>query len=468
MQMIQRAGETVIYALATALGQGAIATIRISGNDCCLMIDKVFKPAKKGTSLVAAHGHTLHFGRLVMNELLIDEVLISVFKAPRSYTGEEMIEISCHGSVYIQQTILNLLAKIGARPAEPGEFTLRAFLNGKMDLTQAEGVADLISSRSEAEHKIALNQMRGGFSRKLAELRSQLVDLASYLELELDFSEEDVEFADRTRLKALLNEVKQELIILRDSFQTGNVIRQGIPVAIAGRPNVGKSTLLNVLLNDERAIVSDIPGTTRDTVEDTLIIEGLLFRFIDTAGLRHTQDTVEQIGIERTYMALKKAAIILWLFDITEADADQIKEEWLEMREMLSDDQETVIIPVANKTDQLIELPRHLRNLLDMDPVYISARKRENIALLIDRLKQEASRFNLSGNLFITNNRHLEAIERTLTALDDTSSRIEEDLPTDLVADALRHALKYMGEITGEVYTDEILGNIFSKFCIGK
>jgi len=395
-------------------------------------------------------------------------VVITVFKGPHSYTGDNVVEISCHGSEYIQQRILEVLIDAGARIARHGEFTLRAFLNGRLDLSQAEAVADLISSQSKIAHDLAISQMRGGFSQRIKEMRSQLLDLASLLELELDFSEEDVEFADRSKLKALMNNIIAEMTNLAASFSLGNVIKKGVPVAIIGKPNVGKSTLLNALLNEERAIVSEIPGTTRDTIEDTLTTHGVTFRFIDTAGLRaHTNDTIETIGISRTYEKIKEAAAILYLFDISTITVDEIEELKTEFRDHI-DDPEKHFLLIGNKTDLMIEAPPHVTALFDLETIFISAKRKENVNLIIERLVKTVKTTNIADQAIVSNARHYDSIKSTLSALQEASAGLEANIPTDLIATDIRSALHHLGEITGEVTTDDILGNIFSKFCIGK
>lgn len=460
--------DDTICALSTPPGTSAIAVIRLSGKQAVSICSELFIPAGKKHKLDVVDSHTVHLGMFGEQDDLIDEVLLTLFRNPHSYTGEDVVEISCHGSLFIQQRILEALLKAGARMANPGEFTLRAFMNGKFDLSQAEAVADLISSNSKGAHDLALSQMRGGFSGKIKDLRKQLVDLASLLELELDFSEEDVEFADRHQLSSLLSELKKELGSLAESFSFGNVIKQGIPVAIIGKPNVGKSTLLNALLNEERAIVSDIPGTTRDTIEDTLTIKGFKFRFIDTAGLRsHSNDTIENIGIGRTYEKIREAAIILYTFDISSITAEEIDELKATFREHIEDPEKQFIL-VGNKTDLMMEAPQHITALFDLETIFISAKRKENINLIIDSLLRTVKSENIQDGAIVSNARHFDAITRTLKALESADEGFSEHRPTDLVAIDIRSALHYLGEITGEITTDELLGNIFGKFCIGK
>lgn len=457
-----------ICALSTPPGIGALAIIRLSGPEAISISSQFFKSRKLNFSVTQFKSHTAHFGNFSTENEVIDEVVITIFRNPHSYTGDDIVEISCHGSEYVQQRILEVLIDAGARMARAGEFTLRAFLNGKLDLSQAEAVADLISSRSKVAHDLALSQMRGGFSQKIKDMRSQLLDLASLLELELDFGEEDVEFADRSKLKELMNALIDEMKNLASSFSLGNVIKKGIPVAIIGKPNVGKSTLLNALLNEERAIVSDIPGTTRDTIEDTFTIHGITFRFIDTAGLRsHTTDTIETIGISRTYEKIKEASVILYLFDISTITEDEIDELKSEFRDHI-DDPEKHFLLIGNKTDLMIEAPHHITALFDLETIFISAKRKENINLIMERLVKTAKTTNIGDQAIISNARHYHSITSTLNALNEAAKGIEDNIPTDLIATDIRSALHHLAEITGEVSTEDILGNIFGKFCIGK
>ena len=457
-----------ICALSTPPGIGAIAVIRLSGPKAVSISNLLFHSRKTNYFVEQFETHTAHFGNLATENELIDEVVLTVFRKPHSYTGDDIVEISCHGSEYVQQRILEVLIDNGARMAREGEFTLRAFLNGRLDLSQAEAVADLISSHSKVAHDLALMQMRGGFSQKIKDMRTQLLDLASLLELELDFSEEDVEFADRSKLKALITGIISEMNALASSFSLGNVIKKGIPVAIIGKPNVGKSTLLNALLNEERAIVSDIPGTTRDTIEDMITTHGVTFRFIDTAGLRsHTTDTIETIGISRTYDKIKEASAILYLFDISTITAEEIEELREEFRDHI-DDPEKHFLLIGNKTDLMMENPPHITALFDLETIFISAKRKENINLIIDRLVKTVKAANISDRAIVSNARHYDSIISTLHSLEDAATGLEENIPTDLVATDIRSALHHLGEITGEVTTEDILGNIFGKFCIGK
>jgi tRNA modification GTPase len=456
-----------ICALATPAGSGALSLIRVSGSDTFAIGDKIFKPQKKNATITTAPTHTLLFGNICGEAELIDEVLVSIFRNPRSFSGEDSIEISCHGSPYIQQRIIQLLVDNGARMAKPGEFTLRAFLNGKFDLSQAEAVADLIASNAKLSHDLALDQMRGGFSNKIKELRSELVNFASLIELELDFSEEDVEFADRTKLIELLEKLKTEIGGLLKSFSVGNVLKNGIPVAIIGKPNVGKSTLLNTILHEEKAIVSEIPGTTRDSIEDTIVLDGVAFRFIDTAGLRDSEDQIENIGIERTMEKIKLAKIILFVFDVTKCDINQVKEVLEEHKAMIEDPDKKIIL-IGNKIDQLMETPHGFTDLVEMETIFISAKRKENISMISDSLLKSVNMEQFSDNTIVSNARHYEALSNALISIDEVEEGFGKNVPSDLIAIDIRKALHHLGEITGEVTTDEILGNIFGKFCIGK
>jgi tRNA modification GTPase len=456
-----------ICALATPGGQGALAIIRMSGKDAFEIGDRIFTPRKTDASISNAPTHTILFGDIGTEDELLDEVLVSIFRKPHSYTGEDSIEITCHGSFYIQQKIFQLLTDNGARMAGPGEFTLRAFLNGKFDLSQAEAVADLIASNSKASHDLALEQMRGGFSEKIARLRSELVNFVSLIELELDFSEEDVEFAGREDLLRLLRVIQKEIGSLKGSFAIGNVLKNGIPVAIIGKPNVGKSTLLNAILQEEKAIVSEIPGTTRDTIEDTIIHEGVAFRFIDTAGLRDSQDEIENMGIERTVEKIKQARIILFVFDVTECDVERVHEILEEYKTLIEDPEKKVIL-IGNKTDRLTEIPGGFKDLVELETIFISAKRKENINLIAESLLKTVNIDQLNDNTIVSNARHHEALTNALEAVREVEKGIKQNIPSDLIATDLRNALYHLGEITGQVTTDEILGNIFSNFCIGK
>lgn len=460
--------KDTICAPATAPGISAIAVIRVSGPDCFKVVSKCFKAAGKKKDFETIKPRYATLGEIVDGDKTIDEVLLTKFKAPSSYTGEDLVEISCHGSYYIQQQVLELLIKRGARPASPGEFTLRAFMNGKLDLSQAEAVADLIASNSAASHSIALNQMRGHFSQKIKVLRAQLLNFASLIELELDFSEEDVEFADRKQLMQLLDQTLQEVSTLTSSFSLGNVLKNGIPVAIVGKPNVGKSTLLNALLNEERAIVSEIPGTTRDAIEDTLSIGGVTFRFIDTAGLRRTTDQIEIIGIERTLEKINKAAIVLYIFDAAKTDFDEIVASINEFRQN-PENQSKPFILIANKIDLLEEMPQHFTDMVEFETIFVSAKRKENIHLITDSLLLHVNlKMAEEDQTLVTNTRHYDALLGTSKALEEIKSGLENNIPGDLLASELRSALYHLGTISGEVTNEEILGNIFANFCIGK
>ena len=446
--------KDTICALATGSGIGAIAIVRISGNQAINICNKVFSK-----NLEDVKSHTIHFGTIKNDKELIDEVLLSVFKNPYSFTGEDVIEISCHGSVFIQQQILQLLTKNGSRMANPGEFTLRAFTNGKMDLSQAEAVADLIASESKKAHKIAINQMRGGFSDDLKKLREQLINFASLIELELDFSEEDVEFANREQFNELLLLIKEKLTKLIDSFQLGNVIKNGIPVAILGAPNVGKSTLLNTLVNEDRAIVSEIAGTTRDTIEDVINIEGVQFRFIDTAGLRDTSNKIEIIGIQKALEKAEKAKVIIYLLDAT-ANFKAQEKEIKKIKKL-----QNKMIVVVNKTDLN---PNICKTLKKKNYLFISAKNKDGIEDLTKTITSIID-INLSSDeTIISNSRHQEELSKTLVEIIAVIEGLNNDISGDLLAINIRQALYHLGLITGEVTTDDLLGNIFSKFCIGK
>ncbi|MBL0309092.1 MAG: tRNA uridine-5-carboxymethylaminomethyl(34) synthesis GTPase MnmE [Bacteroidetes bacterium] len=469
-------GDT-IAALATPQGAGAIAVIRLSGPGAISITNKVFK----GKDLSKQPSHTIHYGHIMDGDKEVDEVMVSLFRAPKSFTTEDVVEISCHGSPFVAEQILRLLIQQGARAAKPGEFTLRAFMNGRIDLSQAEAVADLIASESSAAQELALKQMRGGVSSEIKTLRQELVHFASLLELELDFGEEDVEFADRKKLVALTDALQAQLKPLIESFQLGNVIKQGINTVIVGRPNAGKSTLLNLLLNEERAIVSEIPGTTRDTIEEVINIEGIRFRFMDTAGIRNTTDVVEKIGVERTMEKLKQSSVYLYLFDVNTTKPKELLQDLhhlglLGFKGMI----------IGNKIDKA-----HWQNtapfyrVLDIyktnvcSPeaalafpglLYISSQTHFNLSLLKEKLYRLVMKNSslAAQSTVITNLRHHQALVRAKDALDEVKAGIEKQISTDLIALEVKQALQYLGEITGEVTNDEILGNIFSKFCIGK
>ncbi len=457
--------QETICAIASASGAGAIAIIRLSGKESFSTLNRIFNT--KELWLEDNFTRKLLFGSIISENEMIDEVLVGVFRSPHSFTGEDSVEIYCHGSRFIQKTILELLLNEGVRLANPGEFTQRAFLNGKMDLSQAEAVADLIASSDRAAHQVAMNQMRGGFSNVLKQLREKLVNFSALLELELDFSEEDVEFANRKQLRTLLDEIKKEITSLIESFKLGNVIKNGIPVAIVGKPNVGKSTLLNTLLKEDRAIVSDIPGTTRDTIEDIFSIEGVTFRFIDTAGLRDSEDEIENLGIERTYQKIEQAAIVLYLVDVSVTTFEEIIEELNDFREHITNKEKKFII-VANKIDQLIESPHRFRDFVDLETVFISAKRNENIELLNDILVNSANLPDLSNSVILSNSRHFEALSRAMDAIENVENGFINNIPSDLIAIDIKDVLYHIGSITGEVTNNEILGTIFGKFCVGK
>lgn len=463
---MNRHTEDTIIALSTPAGNGAIAVLRLSGNKAFELTEKVFKPAGKKI-FSEFKSHTLHFGSVYENNELLDEVVVSIFRNPNSFTGEDVVEISCHGSIYIQQRIFQLFIKLGARVANAGEYTMRAFMNGRMDLSQAEAVADLVASSSEASHRIALQQMRGGFSGEIKELREQLIHFASMVELELDFSEEDVEFANRTQLKDLVSNLISHISHLSASFALGNVIKNGIPVAIAGEPNAGKSTLLNVLLNEERAIVSDIPGTTRDTIEDEITLDGIRFRFIDTAGIRETTDAIESLGIGRTYEKISTSAIVILLFDATQSDAKKLEETLKALRERINEN--TKVLAVANKCD--LEDEKAIRDKFkgQADVLFISAKKQENIDELKNKLLEFANVKLLDSNqTIVTNARHFEALNNANASLQNVYEGLDKKISGDLLAIDIRKALHHLGEITGQITTEDLLGSIFSRFCIGK
>jgi len=450
--------DDTIVALSTAQGISAIAVIRLSGNNALAIAQKVFQ----GKNLEEQPSHTIHFGSIKDGERTLDEVLVSVFKSPHSFTLENSVEISCHGSPVVVREIIKVLLAHGARLAEPGEFTKRAFLNGRFDLAQAEAVADLINAETENARQTAFNQMRGGFSNEIRHLREELIHFASLIELELDFGEEDVEFAKRDDLKNLVKKILSFTHSLIDSFNLGNVIKNGVPTVIAGRPNAGKSTLLNVLLNEEKAIVSEIPGTTRDAIEDEMILGGINFRFIDTAGLRETNDAIEAIGVERTHKQMKKASLILYLFDLSNTTEDEIHTELAGVVRL-----GIPFLKVGNKTDKAD--PALLRKLETQDFVLISASHKTNIQSLKDRI---LSRFNIKdvkqGDVMVTNLRHYQNLLQTSESLERVIKGMDTAVTGDFLAMDIRQALHYLGTITGQITSDDLLANIFSKFCIGK
>lgn len=458
--------KDTIVALATPSGAGAVAIVRVSGPKAIETVADVFESVKN-KDLRKQKTHTLHLGYIKDGEKIIDQVLVSLFKGTNSYTGEPTVEISCHGSTFIQQQIIQLLLRKGCRMATAGEFTMRSFLNGKMDLSQAEAVADLIASDNEAAHQLAMQQMRGGFSNEIARLREELLNFASLIELELDFSEEDVEFADRSAFRDLISRIQFVLKRLIDSFAVGNVIKNGIPVAIVGEPNVGKSTLLNALLNEERAIVSDIAGTTRDTIEDELVIDGIGFRFIDTAGIRETKDVVESIGIQKTFEKIDQAQLVLFLVENSRTkDIEGLKREIEEIKNKYP---QKALLVIMNKMDLLSEneisdLTSEISNL-----ILISAKNKEGIDALKNKLMRLVNTGALRNNeTIVTNTRHYDSLLKALEEIQKVQYGLDMGISADLMAIDIRQVLFYFGEITGQVTNDELLGNIFANFCIGK
>ena len=462
--------EGTIIANSSASGTAAISLLRLSGENAIDLVTSSFK-SKSGKKLSDQKSHAIHLGRIHNDGTEIDEVLVSVFKAPNSYTGENVVEISCHGSIYIQQEILQLFIRKGAKPAQPGEFTLRAFLNKKMDLSQAEAVADLIASESKAAHEVALNQMRGGYTQELILLRQKLLDFASLITLELDFSEEDVEFADRKELFALLDEIQMKIKSLADSFAYGSVIKKGVPVAIIGKPNAGKSSLLNALLNDNRAIVSSIAGTTRDTIEDTLIIKGIQFRFIDTAGLRETTDEIEAVGVAKAKEKALKAKVLLYLYDRNDANLNEIIKD---INEFMRDD--LILIPVESKVDLNKNaanefdsaLTKELNSKKILQPIKISTFDKISIESLKKFLFNQVSQMASNQDVIITNIRHYDALQNVLKAIFNIKNGLDHKISGDLLSVDINEALMHLGEITGEITTEDLLGNVFANFCIGK
>ena len=462
--------STTITAISTAPGIGGIAVIRVSGENALKFSDAIYVPKNKSCPLLQQVSNLVTFGNVVDKQQVdIDEVLVTVFRAPHSFTGEDTVEISCHGSLFVQQKILQLLLEQGCVLAGPGEFTQRAFMNGKMDLSQAEAVADLIASNSASSHRMAMNQMRGGFSNELLKLRTQLLNFVSLIELELDFNEEDVEFADRSKLRSLATDIEQLIARLADSFRVGNALKNGIPVALVGETNVGKSTLLNVLLNEEKAIVSEIHGTTRDVVEDLVNIDGITFRFIDTAGIRDTKDKIESMGIERTYQKIEQASIILWIVDCTQLTEHM---EWLTERIAKRAEGKKVIL-VFNKIDKIAEDEREVLDQLfqqfEGDRIYISAKDRINTEGLQKALVLAAQLPTIQpGDVVVNNVRHYEALQNALAAIRRVIDGIDTGITGDFLSQDIRECMHFLGEITGAISNDEILGNIFGKFCIGK
>ncbi|MDC7995310.1 tRNA uridine-5-carboxymethylaminomethyl(34) synthesis GTPase MnmE [Altibacter sp. HG106] len=461
--------QDTIVALATPSGAGAVAIIRLSGPEAIEIASSLFHSVS-GKKLAAQPSHTVHLGHIKEDNRLIDEVLATIFKNPRSYTGEDVVELSCHGSPFIQQEIIQAVLRKGARMAQAGEFTLRAFLNGKMDLSQAEAVADLIASDSEASHQLAIQQMRGGFSSEIQQLRQELLNFASLIELELDFSEEDVAFANREEFRALLDRITKVLKRLIDSFATGNVLKNGIPVAIVGEPNVGKSTLLNTLLNEERAIVSDIAGTTRDTIEDEIVLGGIGFRFIDTAGIRDTSDTIEGLGIKKTFQKIEQAQVVIYLMDtVTALQEGRLQSIASEVKKIKEQYPQKPLLVVANKADQLSDAQRENVTTEIPEARLISAKHGEGVEQLTSSLLDFVNTGALRNNeTIVTNTRHYDALLKALKEIDTVRYGLDTGISSDLLAIDIRQALYHFGEITGEISNDELLGNIFANFCIGK
>jgi len=453
-----------ICSISTPQGIGALAVLRVSGKEAFEISGKLFKDFKDFNALPS---HFVKRFDIYDNESLIDQVMVVKFFSPKTYTGEDVVEITCHGSTYIQQRIIALLLKNGARLAKAGEFSMRAFFNGKFDLPQAEAVADLIESQSETAHKLAINQLKGGFSARIKSLRTQFIELAALMALELDFSEENVEFADRNQLDILLQTLKKEVFQLTESFKLGNVLKIGIPVAIIGKPNVGKSTLLNCLLKDDRAIVSHIPGTTRDTIEDNFNINGINFRFIDTAGIRLTDNEIETFGIERTFKAIDKAEIILYMIDISDTSLEEVEKELLFLENEIDFINKKLII-VANKIDELNELPKHFTDWNEYDIAFTSAKRNVNIDDIRDLLTQHIDQHKITDSTLLTNIRHYDIMLKIEDEIRKIENGFAAQIPTDLIVIHINAILSYLGEITGEITTDEVLDVVFGRFCIGK
>lgn len=452
-----------ICALATPSGTGAIAVLRLSGPESIAIADQLFHSIHEGKRLADQASHTVHLGTLKRDGQTLDEVLVTVFKNPKSYTGEDVVEFSCHGSPYIQQKLMQWLLASGARLARQGEFTMRAFIHGKMDLSQAEAVADLISSDSEAAHQMAMQQMRGGYSQEIEQLREQLMNFASLIELELDFPEEDVEFANREALENLLGNIREVLKKLVDSFALGNVLKNGIPVAIVGAPNAGKSTLLNALMKEERAIVSDVAGTTRDTIEDELNLGGVNFRFIDTAGIRETEDGIESIGIRKAFEKIEQAQVVLYIFDASLRDPAAMKEEL----EGLNIPEDKQLICIANKVDKVDEQRR--ASFAALPHVVLMSAKEQDTQALENLLLEQLKQGKISDNeMIVSNSRHYASLHHALEAIVKVQQGLDHGLTGDFLALDIRTALDHLGEITGQITSDDLLGNIFSRFCIGK
>ncbi len=447
-----------ICALSTPHGVSAISVIRLSGNEAIAIVNLSFSK-----EIINEKGYTVHYGSILKNDKIIDDVIVTIFRNPHSFTGEDSIEIACHGSLYIQQQIIELMLHNGARMALAGEFSKRAFFNGKFDLSQTEAIADLIHSESEVAHQIAMQQMKGGISNELSELRQKMMNFASLIELELDFSEEDVEFADRTELITLIDEVQNVVENLAQSFQLGNAIKNGVNTAIVGRPNAGKSTLLNTLLSEERAIVSSIAGTTRDNIEEVLTIDGIDFRFIDTAGLRNTTDEIEKIGVKKALEQVEKSSVYIYLFDMGELSVEEVESDLKELPSTIKR------LVVANKSDVVSESIQLEFNNSKLDLIFISAKEEDSILLLKERLVELIDTENLSQQTtIITNLRHYEALNKANEDLKKVQEGLETGVTGDFLAMDIRQAMHHLGTITGEVSTDDLLGNIFANFCIGK
>lgn len=460
--------DDTICAISTGNGAGAIAVIRVSGKDAFAICDQIFTPYKKNTSLENAPSHTALVGKIMREESMIDEVVCVVFRNPASFTGENTVEISCHGSLYVQQQIIQLLLQKGARQAQAGEFTQRAFMHGKMDLTQAEAIADLIAAETAAQHSIALNQMRGGFASELKNLRQELIDFVALIELELDFGEEDVEFADRSKLLYLIDAILLKINNLSSSFSLGNVIKQGVNVVLAGRPNAGKSTIFNQLLQEERAIVSDIAGTTRDTIEESINIDGILFRLTDTAGIREATDTIEKIGIERTMQKIQQAALLVYVLDSAQLSWPEVKED---LQNLMKED--LPVIVAVNKSDlPSIHRTAILDGLAQLTGIRIlptSFKQADDFLKLKKEMHQLAvEKMPAQQSVVVSNIRHYEALQKAAEALYKVIAGIQNGISNDFTAQDIREALYYLGSITGEVSNEEVLDSIFTRFCIGK
>ena len=462
--------NTTICAISTPAGQGGIAIVRVSGPEAIAVCNKIFRSSSEEKSVDKQSPYTINHGQIVKDNFVLDEVLVSVFHSPHSFTGENVVEISCHGSAYIQQEILKLLLEKGCQLARPGEFTQRAFLNGKMDLSQAEAVADVIASSSAASHRLAMNQMRGGFSKELQHLRSQLLNFVSLIELELDFGEEDVEFADRNQLLMLADDIQVIIARLANSFSVGNVLKNGVPVVIVGETNAGKSTLLNLLLNEDKAIVSEIHGTTRDAIEDVINIKGITFRFIDTAGIRNTSDEVEKMGINKTFRKIDQASIIIWMIDTTHFN----KEIEYIADKIVPKTRNKKLIIVLNKIDKISQeeqqiLEEEFLPDVSAERIYLSAKYKKNTEKLENALLKAANLPDLnSDDVIVTNLRHYDALTKALASVERVRKGLKTNLSGDFIAQDIRECMHYLGEITGEISTDEVLGNIFKNFCIGK